>query len=425
MTPSSSKLAFHGGAPVATETFPPAWLGPAEIGDAEIHAVTEVLRSQKLFRFLDPENSRCAELERRFCRMTGCAHALAVGGGTAALISGLIGIGVGDGDEVIIPGYTYIASASAVLMCGAVPVIAEIDDSLTIDPEDVEAKITPRTRAIMPVHMRGIPCDMERVMEVAARHGVMVIEDVAQACGGSYRGKRLGSMGKAGCFSLQQYKVITAGEGGIVVTNDREVFHRAAIRHDSAMCFWKPGESSVQPFAGENFRLNEMEGALGCVQFDRMEGILTRTRALKRFIHEELADVPGIRLHESPDPEGDCGISFAFFVEDAAQARFFAEALRAEGIPAGCMYDKGIPDRHIYPHWEYVMDKLSHDRHGWPWTSPRHDQSRTYRRDMCPRTLDILGRAVVMPISQRYEERHAEWVVEAVRKVAGAVTRRP
>ncbi len=425
MTPSSSKLAFHGGAPVATETFPPAWLGPAEIGDAEIHAVTEVLRSQKLFRFLDPENSRCAELERRFCRMTGCAHALAVGGGTAALISGLIGIGVGDGDEVIIPGYTYIASASAVLMCGAVPVIAEIDESLTIDPDDVEAKITPRTRAIMPVHMRGIPCDMGRVMEVAARHGVMVIEDVAQACGGSYRGKRLGSMGKAGCFSLQQYKVITAGEGGIVVTNDREVFHRAAIRHDSAMCFWKPGESSVQPFAGENFRLNEMEGALGCVQFDRMEGILTRTRALKRFIHEELADVPGIRLHESPDPEGDCGISFAFFVEDAAQVRFFAEALRAEGIPAGCMYDKGIPDRHIYPHWEYVMDKLSHDRHGWPWTSPRHDQSRTYRRDMCPRTLDILGRAVVMPISQRCEERHAEWVVEAVRKVAGAVTGRP
>lgn len=423
MTFTSASLALNGGTPVAQETFPPAWLGPAEIGDAEIKAVTAVLRSQKLFRFLDPEDSRCADLERRFREMTGCAYALAVGGGTAALIAGLVGIGVGDGDEVIIPGYTYIASASAVLMCGAVPVIAEIDASLTIDPADVKAKITDRTRAIMPVHMRGIPCDMDRLLDLAKRHGLMVIEDVAQACGGSYKGKRLGSMGKVGCFSLQQYKVITAGEGGVVVTNERDVYDRAAIRHDSAMCFWKPGESRVQPFAGENFRLNEMEGALGCVQFDRMEGILARTRALKRFILERLADVPGIRLHQSPDPEGDCGISLAFFVEDAETARFFAEALRAEGIPAGCMYDKGIPDRHIYPHWEYVMDKLSHDRHGWPWTSPRHDQSRTYNRTMCPRTLEILGRAVVMPISQRYEERHAQWTVEAIHKVAAAVTR--
>lgn len=162
-------LAIHGGTPVTTEAFPEPWLGPAAIGEEEVAAVAAAVRSRKLFRFLDPEHSKCAELERLFAAMTGRQYALAVGGCTAALICGLAGLGIGEGDEVILPGFTYIASASAVLICGAVPVIAEINDSLTLDPEDVERKITSRTRAIMPVHMRGIPCDMTALMEVAKR----------------------------------------------------------------------------------------------------------------------------------------------------------------------------------------------------------------------------------------------------------------
>lgn len=421
MAVEGDTLALHGGSPITTEPFPDAWLGPADIGEEEVAAVAAVLRSKRIFRFLDPEHSKCAQLEDHFRDFTGCAHALAVGGGTAALISGLVGIGIGDGDEVIVPGYTYIASASAVLICGGVPVIAEIDESLTLDPADAERKITPRTRAIMPVHMRGIPCDMDAIMDVAQRHGLLVIEDVAQACGGRYKGRALGSIGHVGCFSLQQYKVITAGEGGMVVTNDRDVFDRAAIRHDSAMCFWKPGESKVRPFPGENFRMNEMEGALGCVQFTRMADILARCRAVKKDALEGLRDVPNIRLHRSPDPEGDCGISLAFFVKDGEQAKFFAAALRAEGIPAGCLFDKGIPDRHVYPYWEYVMEKASYDRHGRPWTSPLHDPDRAYAPDMCPRTLEILGRTVMLPLTQRYEDRHVAWLIDGVRKVAASL----
>jgi dTDP-4-amino-4,6-dideoxygalactose transaminase len=421
MTHDTDTLAIDGGTPVASEPVPGGAHGPAEIGEEEIEAVTAVLRSKGVFRFLDPENSRCAELEGKFRELTGCEHALAVGGGTAALVSGLVGIGVGEGDEVIIPGYTYIASAAAVLICGAVPVIAEIDESLTIDPADAESKITERTRAIMPVHMRGIPCDMDAIMDVANRHNLDVIEDTAQACGGFYKGKALGSFGRVGCFSLQQFKMMTAGEGGMVVTNDREVFERAAIRHDSAMCFWKPEDTNVRPFPGSNFRMNEMEGALGCVQFGRMAGILARTRAIKKQILEGLEGVAGIRVHESPCPEGECGIQASFFLDSNDDAKYFAEALRAEGIPCGSLYDKGIPDRHIYCYWEYVMEKGSAHRTGWPWTSPKHDQSRTYSPDMCPKTLDVLGRNVVVGIHQNLSDAHVELIVAGVRKVANAM----
>ena len=420
MNHDNPNLAVNGGRPVVVEMFPTTWLGPAAIGEEEVEAVANVVRSGKLFRFLDHENSQCTRLERLFRGMTGCEHALAVGGGTASLICALVGIGVGDGDEVIVPGYTYIASASAILICGAVPVITEIDESLTMDPDDIESKITPRTKAIMPVHMRGIPCDMDRIMAVARRHNLLVIEDCAQACGGSYKRRRLGSIGDVGCFSLQQYKVMTAGEGGMVVTHNREVFERAAIRHDSAMCFWNPTDATVGPFPGENFRMNEMEGALGCVQFGRVEAILARTRALYSRIRAAIADCPGIRPHQSPDPDGDCGIAVAMLLESGEQAKWFAKALRMEGIPAGSVYDQGIPDRHIYCYWEYVMEKRSSDPAGRPWTSPLHDQARTYTRDMCPKTLDILGRSVCIPLSQTFEDRHADYIIKAIHKVTAS-----
>jgi len=418
MTNRQKSLAINGGTPVAGGPFPEPWLGPAAIGEEEVAAVSAVVRSQKLFRFLDRENSYCSKLEGQFRRMTGCPHALAVGGGTAALICGLIGLGIGEGDEVILPGYTYIASASAVLICGAVPVIAEIDESLTLDPDDVAAKITKRTKAIMPVHMRGIPADMGRILAVARKNGLLVIEDCAQACGATYRGRHVGAIGDVGCFSLQQYKIITAGEGGMVVTGARDVYERAAIRHDSAMIYWNPADTKVGPFPGENFRMDEMSGALGSVQFERMAGILARTRSLYKVIHERIRNCPQISPHRSPDPEGDCGITVAFFLSTAEQAKWFAEALRAEGVPADSIYDKGIPDRHIYRHWEYVMEKRSWDAGGWPWTSPRHDSSRTYSPDMCPRTLDILGRTVAVPIAQTYSDQHAQWIADAIWKVA-------
>ncbi len=415
------KLAIDGGTPAISEPLPPTQLGPADIGEEEVEAVSAAIRTKKLFRFMMGEDSKCLQLEKHFCEMTGCEHALAVGGGTAALICGLVGIGVGDGDEVIVPGYTYIASAAAALIVGAIPVIAEINESLTIDPDDVEKKITSRTKAIMPVHMKGIPCDMDRIMALAKKHNLKVIEDVAQACSASYKGKRLGSIGDVGCFSLQQFKVMTAGEGGMVVTHDPEVFQRAAIRHDSAMIYWDPTKTTVGPFPGENFRMNEMEGALGCVQFGRMAGIIAHTRKQAKRLRAGIQGLPNVRLHQPPDIEGDLGISVQMQFDTAEFTKKFAEALAAEGVPCGSAYNQGFPDRHIFKFWEYIMTKSSSDKHGRPWTSPLHDQTREYGPDMCPRTLDILGRTVGISLSQKYTDAHIDSIIKAVRKVADAL----
>ena len=162
----------------------------------------------------------------------GATYGLAVTSGTAALICGLVGLGIGPGDEVILPAFTWIASASAVVAVGAVPILAEVDDSLTLDPEDVEARITPYTKAILPVHMRGLPCKMDELMTVARKRNLKVLEDSAQADGASYKGRRVGSIGDAGAFSLQFNKILTSGEGGMVITSDQAVYERAVMFHD-------------------------------------------------------------------------------------------------------------------------------------------------------------------------------------------------
>ena len=414
-------LAVDGGTPVRTEPLPFGPHGIADVADAEIAAVTRVLRRRKIFRYLDHTEeegpSEAAELERAFCEMTGCRHAVGTTGGTTALIAGLVGIGVNVGDEVILPAYTYIATPAACLVVGAIPVIAEIDESLTIDPEDIRRKITPQTKAIIPVDMIGLPCKMDEIMAIAREHDLLVLEDVAQACGGRYKDRVLGSIGHAGCFSLQHYKIITSGEGGIVVTNDEETYRRAACRHDSAMIFWEPS-MDFAPFAGENFRMCDLRGALGLVQFGRLADILGQTRKVKRRILEQIGDLPIVRPCPINDEDGDCGTNLVLTTDSTEMSQQFSKALAAEGIDNGTKHNAGFPDRHIYCYWDYVMDKHSHDPSGWPWTAAEYKGHVEYSRDMCPQTLDILDRAVAVAITQRFTESDADDVARAIRKVA-------
>lgn len=418
---SSPLLAIHGGTPVRTEPFPSTLHGIQEVGEEELEALRHVIERQKMFRFLlSDEESYVARLEQAYREFTGCKYALAVTGGTTALIAALVGLGVGTGDEVIVPAYTYIATAAAVLSVGAIPVIAEVDDTLTLDPADFERKITPLTKAVIPVHMRGFPCQMDEIMAIARKHGIRVLEDVAQANGGMYKGRALGSIGDAGAFSFQHYKVITSGEGGMVVTNDREVFARAAFKHDSAYQFWLGKVPGVRPLPGENARMCELRGAVGWVQFGRMQSILKKTRAHKARIVEALRELPGIQVQRSADPEGDCGIAVVFYLPTAEEAKRFSDALRAEGIPTSTIYDKGIPDRHIYKYWDYVLNKWPLDHTGYPWAPQYYKGSVEYSEDMCPKTLDYLGRAVTFGLSQRFEDKDVDDIIRAVSKVAKA-----
>lgn len=414
------RLAIDGGTPVRQKPFPPALHGAQEIGEEEIDAVTTVLRRKKLFRYLlTDETSYTNRLEKAYKTLAGKRHALAVTGGTTALITALVGMGVSTGDEVIIPGYTYIATAAAVLSVGAIPVIAEVDDTLTLDPEDLEEKITPLSKAVIPVHMRGLPSQMDEIMAIAEKHNLAVIEDVAQANGGRYRERPLGGIGHAGTFSFQYYKIITSGEGGMVVTDDDEAFQRMAFRHDAAMTFWRPGWS-IRPFAGENARICEMRAAIGWVQFRRLPQILRRTRSLKQQIAEAIRELPGITLQRVADPEGDCGIALSIYLPSAEEAKRFAAAAQAEGLPVDTVYNDGIPKRHIYSNWDYVLNKWTADRTGYPWVKPYYHGEVEYSQDMCPKTLDYLSRVVTIPLNQRMTDQDAEDVVACISKVAKA-----
>lgn len=420
------RLAIDGNEPCVTDP-PSSYLhGPQEIGDEEVAAVTAALRSQHLFRFGKPEEaSPTAQFEKHFAAATGVSHCLAVNSGTSALICGLVGLGVSSGDEVIIPAYTYIATAAAVLAVRAIPVIAEIDDSLTLDPRDVEEKITERTVAIIPVHMRGMPCRMAELIEIARRRDLRVLEDCAQANGGAYGGRPLGSIGDAGAFSLQHFKIITAGEGGAVTAQERRTFERAATHHDAAYRFWMKGHwTGEESFLGENYRMSDLNAALALAQLGKRHRILDRLRSIKHRLVLAIRNLPGVRMQDVPDVAGDCGTSAVFFVDGPAKAKWVAEALRAEGMRAGSMFDEGIPDRHIYYHWDYVMLKQTADRHGYPWRDPSRPCHVEYTRDMCPRTLSFLGRAVSVPLTQAMTDRHIDGCITAIEKVTRAASER-
>ena len=414
------RLAIDGGKPTVVDHPDSFFHGPAEIGDEEIAAVTEVLRSRNLFRFSrSPEKSPVAQFEKQFAQMTNVPHALAVNSGTSGLVCALVGLGVSSGDEVIVPAYTYIATAAAVLARGAFPVIAEIDESLGLDLADVERKITPRTRVIVPVHMRGVPCNMQAIMELAKRHGLKVLEDCAQANGGMFQGKPVGSWGDAAGFSFQQFKIMTAGEGGAFVTKDKETFDRGACYHDSAYAFWKQraNDLTIPPFLGENYRMCEMSGALALAQLQKRDAILARCRAIKHRFTQAVQGLKGISMQKVADPEGDCGLALVMFAADADNAKRFSAALRAEGVNAGSIFDDGIPDRHIYYHWDYILQKRSPDRNGYPWIGATPACEVEYAKDQCPRTIEILSRSVAIYITQRMSDAHVDSCIAAIRKV--------
>ncbi len=421
----SQRLAIDGGTPVRSERLRGGFHGSAVMDERENEAVLNVLRKHRLFRFLanGEQDSEAAKVEDWYRQRLGRKYALAVNGGTSALICGLYGVDAGPGDEVIIPAYTYVATAAAVIATGAVPVIAEVDASLNMDPADVEAKLTPYTKAVVPVHMRGVPARMDEIMAVARRHEIKVVEDVAQSNGASYHGKMLGSIGDVGCFSFQQYKIITAGEGGLVTTDEQEIHDRARMQHDCAARFWEGRGKRDYGFvlSGENYRLSELSSALVWAQCGRLDNLLDTFRRIKRRILTGIEGVKGITLQDVPDPEGECAITLAFFAPDAEAAKRFSKALNAENISCGTVYDNTIPDRHIYSNWPFMVDGLAEDRR-CPWKNPWYKGDVTgYTADQCPQSLDYLGRAIMIHIDQTFTAEDADQIAEGINKVANAL----
>lgn len=413
--------------PVRTKPNPPMFPGGLRIGEDEEKAVIDVLRSKRLFRYYGPGDSpsKVAELERRLAADTGCGYSLGVNSCTSALHVALVAVGVQPGDEVLIPAYTFVATPAAVIAANAIPVLVEIDDSFTMDPNDAEAKITSRTKAILPVHMRGAPADMDAICAFASEYGIAVVEDVAQANGGAYGDRMLGSIGDVGCFSFQYHKIITAGEGGAIVTDDVNVLNRAKALHDTGANWRKDrtiADSGAYPqFPGFNYRMPELLAAVILVQLDKRAAILESMRRHAAVLRDVVAGLPDVRPRTLHDKAGDTGICVMFTARSPDAARDIVDALNAEGIEAAKMGDPHVPDWHIYSHWDHILNRRGNNDIGFPFTL----SERSYSKEMCPKTLDLLSRVVHMNVSPEYSDDDIGEIAEGLSKVVGNTRTRP
>jgi 8-amino-3,8-dideoxy-alpha-D-manno-octulosonate transaminase len=382
----------------------------------------EDIPSPHLARYYNPRRSKVLELEDYAKKLFGSSYALAVNSGTSALNCAYVACGIGPGDEVIVPGYTFFATAAEVVAARAIPVIAEVDDSLTIDPKDVEKKITPQTKAIVPVHMVGNACDMDPIMEIAKKHKLFVIEDNAQSCGGKYKGRFLGTIGDLGCFSLSTYKITGGGEGGLVLTNDEWLYTRAQSQHDTAAC-WRPDRYARERrpgelFCGQNYRMSELEGSVILVQLKKTEAQAKRFNRNMRRVLSMVKKYEKVVPRRSNDILGDVGYSLIFFAKDRELAEKLADALIAEGVPAGARGTKAARDWHIYSYWEHILEQKTPTPEGCPFTCPYYKgKLPAYSPDMCPNTLDYVDRALYISIDQWWNTEDCKNVAKAINKV--------
>ncbi|MEV3875130.1 DegT/DnrJ/EryC1/StrS family aminotransferase [Streptomyces sp. NPDC049906] len=367
--------------------------GYAFLGAEEAANVEAVLKDWHLTRYsydVPETTSFVARFEQAVQSMFDVPHAIGVNSGTSALITALAALGVGPGDEVIVPGYTFIASIGSIVYSGATPVLAEIDESLTLSPEDVEAKITPRTKAIMAVHMLGAPCDLAALGEIAQRHGLALVEDVAQACGGSYRGRRLGTHGAAGAFSLNPFKVITSGEGGFVLTSDAHLYQRAYSFQDQGWFPQRTDTGDGDILFGLNLRMPELSGAVACAQLDKLDGVLKATRAVKQAVASRIPTRDGLQRRTLHDPEGECGTLLVHVFDGADEAAAVADALGTK-----TMLGSG---RHYYGNMSQLAALTEGGTSPAPFRRPGSESQHDYRRGSLPRTDDVLARAVAISI---------------------------
>ncbi len=357
------------------------------------------------FRYYNPR-SKALALEEMVKEKTGAKYALSVNSGTSALIAAVVAGGIGPGDEVILPGYTFFASASAIVIARAIPVIVDIDESLTIDPAAVERAITPKTKAIMPVHMLGLPSKMAELRAIAKKHNLLIIEDAAQSFGGKYRGKYLGTLGDLGCISLDAYKVIGTGEGGLVLTDDEWLYTRAQSYHDTAAC-WRPDryERERKPgelFFGENYRMPELCAAVGIAQMRKLDQINESNRTAWKQLRHEIKLPSCAKWVPCNDEDGVCGYNLGILFETNAQA---VKAIEAKiGLGGLAARDtRGIRDWHVYWNWEHILEQKTATPEGCPFTCPHVAKRPEYSADMCPTTKDIMRRLAALNITPYYD----------------------
>ena len=366
------------------------------IGEEEKKALLEVIESGYLYRYGDLTNpnfkAKVWNLEQDFAKYAGVKHALAVNSGTSALLTALWSLKIGPGDEVIVPGYTFIASITSIIFARAIPVLAEVGKTLTLDPEDVRKKISPRTKAIMLVHMLGNPGHLDEITEIATDNNLHLIEDCAQAFGATFNGKSVGTYGKMGAFSLNIYKTITAGDGGMVITDDENLYKRAFAIHDQGhLPLRQDVEQGRRTVLGINFRMNELTAAVAGAQLKKVGYIKSKLHENKNRLKEILLGIKEIAFREILDESGDVGTLLTFFMPNKESANRLAEKVGASTIAKSGW--------HVYNNMEHLLGQITVTEEGCPFKCPYYKGPKVkYYKGMLPQTDDLLERGINISI---------------------------
>ncbi len=413
-------------APVRLKPLPLEFPGVHYFDDQEIEAALRIVRSKSLFRYYGVDLQKETEkFEEEFARAAGTRHALAVASGTSALSVALSALGAGPGQEIIVPAYMWVSVIAAVVNQGAIPVLADVDDTFCLDPKDVERKITPRTTGIILVHMSGAPGDAKAIQKIAKAKGLFLLEDCAQCNGGSIGGQKVGTFGDMGIFSFQMNKNMSSGEGGCVVTNDAQLYRRAFACHDlgyardengrlvfndPTLCLW-----------GKGCRMDELRAAILRVQLRKLPLIISSMRRSKYRIRQALEQFPEVRLRRIQDPLGDTGCFLITTYRDAETARRVNRMLRAEGIvtfPQGVsnvvMTEWGL---HLYYNNVSLVSRSSADRAGFPWNlSENAGMEHNYSKGACPFADSLFERSTLLAIPSCLTDTDESEIIQAFEK---------
>jgi 8-amino-3,8-dideoxy-alpha-D-manno-octulosonate transaminase len=381
-------------------------MGGAEmIGKEEQEAVSQVMNRGVLFRYGFNEKRKnifeVQDFENQMCQYMKCSYALGVASGSAALRVALAALGLRRGDEVITQSFTFVATVEAIVESGGVPVLTEVDKSLNMDPEDLQSKISEKTRVIIPVHMLGVPARMDEILAIAQKRNIPVLEDSCQACGSGYQGRKTGTLGAMGTYSFDYVKTLTTGEGGMVVTHDKKLYDLARYYHDHGHEHNPevPRGDDSHSMGGFNYRMNEIQGAMGKVQLNRLDFVLAEQRKHKAQIKEGIRGISGIEFRDLPDPNGDGGDTLAFFLPNIQTAKAFNEALARMKIDTKIL--PSAMNWHFVGHWNHLISYCPPSR-----------------PDAWPKSEALLRRAIALPISVRMSQEQITRTIEAVKRAA-------
>jgi dTDP-4-amino-4,6-dideoxygalactose transaminase len=421
------QLAIKGGKPVRTRPLPLEFPGVHHMDEEEVEAALRVLKSRSPFRYYGVDlRGEVDGFESEFASFLGVPHALAVTSGTAALHTALTALGVGPGQEVIIPAYLWVSVVAAVVNLGAIPVLADIEETFGLDPAAVQKAITPRTTGMIVVHMSGAPANIVELVKIARQKGLFVLEDCAQCAGGSVHGQKVGTFGDMGIFSFQMNKNMTSGEGGAVVTKDRRLYDRAFACHDTGYARDRNGRAIFDNLDlclwGRGYRIDELRASILRVQLRKLPRVITNMHRSKYRIRRALEQYHSVHLRRIVDPAGDTGCFLISTYRDPATAKAVSRALRAEGIATSSqginnvvMTDWGL---HIYYNITSLVNQTSADKKGFPWKLSENVSSKPhYAKGSCPAADGLFERSILLAIPSCLTEEDEEDIIHAFRKV--------